>query len=74
MATANVYFNGNGIYYPVLDRQITFTTITGAKRALNNLIARHVDNLRRFYPCGTQINVECYCGKEVPFMKTKITI
>lgn len=74
MATANVYFNGNGIYYPVLDRQITFTTITGAKRALNNLIARHGDNLRRFYPRGTQINVECYMSLKVPFLTAKITI
>lgn len=74
MATANVYFNGNGIFYPVLTQQITFTTITGAKRALNNLITRHVDNLRRFYPRGTQINVECYMSLKVPFMTAKITI
>ena len=74
MATANVYFNGNGIFYPVLTQKITFTTIKGAKRALNNLIARHSDNLRRFYPVGTQINVECYMSLKVPFMTTKITI
>ena len=74
MATANVYFNGNGKFYPVLSREITFTTINGAKRALNNLIARHIDNLRRFYPVGTQINVECYMSLKVPFMTAKITI
>ena len=72
--TATVHFDGAGVYYPVLDRQITFTTINGAKRALHNIISRHMDNLKRFYPRGTQINVECYMSLKVPFLTAKITI
>lgn len=72
---ATVHFICGGETIPMLDREINFTTIAGAKRALVRIIGSHIDNLRRFYGYGKRVNVEAtIVGNDVPFMTTSINI
>lgn len=72
---ATVHFSCDGKYISMLDVEITFTTIAGAKRALIRVINKNILNLQMYYGYGKRVNVEAVIvGMDEPFMTTSINI
>lgn len=72
---ATVHFSCDGKYIPMLDVEITFSTITGAKRALIRVINKNILSLQMYYGYCKRVNIEAVIiGMDEPFMTTSINI
>lgn len=75
--TANVYFDHNGEFIPALVREIKFTTVNGAKRALINCIRKMQNSLYMQYGGGQKITVIASIPQHTKpdeyFLKTEYT-